>query len=80
MSLFAGITCTEKLGGIVGLSSYLLIQDKIQALLPKDNPNKATPIFMGHGDQDPLVKYTWGQLTAKALRGFGFKVDFRTYR
>ena len=43
--------------------------------------NKNVPIFMGHGDSDPLVKHEWGQDTAKALRELGFKsVDFRTYK
>ena len=40
MSLMAGTTCPSKLGGIFGLSSYLLLQGKLQDLIPKDNPNK----------------------------------------
>lgn len=40
MSLMAGTTCPTKLGGIFALSSYLLLQSKLQDLVPKDNPNK----------------------------------------
>lgn len=35
---------------------------------------------MGHGDVDPLVRYDWGQQTAKVLEGMGWKVDFNTYK
>jgi len=80
ISLFSGITCPHKLGGIFGLSSYLLMHGKIRDLVPKENPNKETLIFMGHGDQDPLVKYEWGTKTAEILKDWGWKVDFRTYR
>jgi len=80
MSLFTGVTCPYQLGGIVGLSSYLLLHNKVKDLLPAEHPNKDTPVFMGHGDSDPLVKHEWGQLTATILTEIGFKVDFHTYK
>ncbi|KAI9795309.1 MAG: hypothetical protein M1835_006024 [Candelina submexicana] len=80
MSIFTGITCPNKLGGIFGLSCYLLMHGKIKDFVPEQNPNKDTPILMGHGDADPLVKYAWGQKTAEVLQGWGWNVDFKTYR
>lgn len=80
MSLMAGITAPTKLGGIFGLSCYLLLKDKVQSMVPADSPNKQTPIFMGHGDADPVVRYAWGQMTAEKLKGWGWSVDFRTYK
>ncbi|KAI9716772.1 MAG: hypothetical protein M1812_005112 [Candelaria pacifica] len=80
MSLITGITCPNKLGGIFGLSCYLLMPGKVKDLVPEQNPNKDTPILMGHGDADPLVKHTWGQKTAEALKEWGWNVDFKTYR
>lgn len=80
MSIFTGISSTAKLGGIFGLSSYLVLGENIKDFVPKDNPNKDTPVYMGHGDSDPLVKYEWGQRTAWTLKELGFKVDFKTYR
>ncbi|GAB7344795.1 hypothetical protein MBLNU457_3257t2 [Dothideomycetes sp. NU457] len=80
MSLMAGTTCPTKLGGIFALSSYLLLQSKLQDLVPKDNPNKDTQIFMGHGDSDPVVQYQWGKRTAEKLKQWGWNVDFKTYR
>jgi len=80
MSLMAGITAPTKLGGIFGLSCYLLLRDKVQSMVPAESPNKQTPIFMGHGDSDQVVKYQWGQLTAMKLKEWGWEVDFRSYR
>jgi predicted esterase len=56
------------------------LQGKIEENIPADNPNQDTPIFMGHGDADPLVKYDWGLRTAEALRDMDYKVDFHTYK
>ena len=53
------------------------IKDVIAETTPA--PDKAVPIFMGHGDSDPLVKYAWGQKTAQVIQEMGWKVDFRTY-
>ena len=80
ISLFTALGCQDKLAGIFGLSCYLLMHGKIKEYVAKGDPNKDTPIFMGHGDRDPTVKYEWGQKTAQALTEMGFKVDFRTYR
>jgi len=80
MSIFSGITYPAKLGGIYGLSSYLLLKDRVfKELVPKDSPNKDTGIFMGHGDKDPLVLPEWGLLTEKALREEGYKVTLKMY-
>lgn len=80
ISLFTGITSNEKLAGIFGLSSYLLLHDKIKNYVKTDAPNLDTPIFMGHGNVDAVVRYEWGQQTALILKDMGWKVDFRTYR
>ena len=80
LSVLAGITCPTKLGGIFGLSCYLLLQGKLRGMVPEANPNQRTPIFMGHGDADGVVRYQWGQATAGKLREWGWEVDFRTYK
>ncbi len=79
ISLLAGVTCPQKLGGIFGLSCYLLLQGRIREMVPAENPNKDTPIFMGHGDADPVVQYDWGVKTAEKLIDWDWKVDFKTY-
>jgi len=79
MSLISGITYKNQLGGIFGLSCYLLLQNKIKDLIPTENPNQNTPIFMGHGDADQVVAHKYGKMSADALTSHGYKVDFRTY-
>jgi len=79
MAIFSGITSQTKLGGIFGLSCYLLLYTKFKELVKVDSPNKDVPIFMGHGDSDPLVKPQFGQLTAHFLNKEGFKVNLKMY-
>ncbi|KAJ9647407.1 hypothetical protein H2204_000036 [Knufia peltigerae] len=82
MSIFTGVTTTHKLGGVFGLSCYLVLAGKIKEFAKEaSDVNKDTPFFMGHGDSDEVVKYKWGQQTAEFLRKeLGHKVDFKTYR
>ena len=83
MSLFTGATTPHKLAGVFGLSSYLLMGNKIKELAEEAKDiNRDTPFFMGHGDADPLVRYEWGVKTAEALRTVlgHTKVDFQTYK
>jgi predicted esterase len=80
MSLLSGVTYKNQLGGIFGLSCYLLLQKKIKDMIPTDNPNQHTPIFMGHGDADQVVAHKWGKKSADVLTEHGYKVDFRTYK
>lgn len=80
MALLSGVTYKEQLGGIFGLSCYLLLQKKIKDMIPTNNPNQNTPIFMGHGDADQVVAHKWGKMSAEELEKHGYKVDFRTYK
>ncbi|KAL7905926.1 Phospholipase/Carboxylesterase domain-containing protein [Trichoderma velutinum] len=79
MSIFSGLTAPFKLGGIVGLSSWMLLHHKFKEFIPEANLNKETPIFMGHGDNDQLVLYEWGLATEQKLKEFGFDVTLETY-
>lgn len=80
LSLISGLTYKKPLGGVFGLSCYLLLQSKIRELIPEDSPNKKTPIFMGHGDADQVVAHKYGQKSADELTRLGYTVDFRTYQ
>jgi predicted esterase len=78
MSIFSGITSEKKLGGIFALSSYLLLHSKLQELT-RNGANKETPIFMGQGDSDPLIRPEWARQTAKELENAGYKVSLKVY-
>lgn len=79
MAIFSGLTSELKLGGIVGLSCWLLLSEKFKDLLPEGVPNKETKVFMGHGSVDPLVKTERGQQSYDKLKGTGFDVKFQLY-
>jgi predicted esterase len=81
MSLYSGLTYGKKLGGIFGLSCYLLLQNSIKdKIAAAGGVNNGTPIFMGHGDADQVVQYQWGKKTAEKLQEWGHPVDFQTYK
>ena len=83
MSIFTGVTTPHKLAGVVGLSCYLVMGNKVAQLAKEEakEVNKDTPFFMGHGDSDEVVQYTWGEKTAEFLRKeLGHKVEFKTYK
>lgn len=67
----------QKLAGIVALSTYLTIPDKLAG--EKSDANLDTPIFMAHGQQDPVVPMQRGQYSAKVLEDNGFKVQWSDY-
>jgi len=80
MALHAGLTSEHKLGGIFGLSSYMLLRNTFKKTIDDaGNANAGTKIFMGHGNADPVVQYEFGKMTATALKDWGFNVDFKTY-
>ena len=67
-----------KLAGVVALSTYMCAVEKLasEAL----TINKATPVFFGHGSQDPMVPMTAGQQAFHALKSAGFNVSWHDYR
>ena len=83
MSIFSGPTFRERLAGVFGLSCYQLVPTKFDALVAETGTTakieSKPPIFMGHGDSDPLVKPAWGRETAERLKSKGFDVEFRSY-
>ncbi|KAK6726242.1 hypothetical protein RB195_004517 [Necator americanus] len=76
LALYAGLTYHHKLGGIVGLSSFLIQRDKLPG---NHRANLATPIFLGHGSNDFLVPLTFGQLTERMIKTFNPNVQLRVY-
>uniref|UniRef100_A0A1A9UX65 palmitoyl-protein hydrolase n=1 Tax=Glossina austeni TaxID=7395 RepID=A0A1A9UX65_GLOAU len=76
LALYAGLTYTKPLAGIIGLSTWLPVHQKFP---DAKRINNTIPIFQGHGDIDPVVSYAYGQQTAKILESFMTNVTFNTY-
>jgi phospholipase/carboxylesterase len=77
IALQAGLRHPERLGGIVALSTYLPLQDSLAAEAAP--ANRATPIFMGHGTQDPIVPLALAEASAAALRTHGYDVEWHAW-
>ena len=77
LALFAGIRYGEKLAGIMGLSCYLLLAGRLAA--ERAAANQATPIFLAHGLQDPIVAPLLGEQARAILEAAGYPVEWHTY-
>jgi len=77
LALYTGTRFAEQLAGIVGLSCYLPIADKLKN--EADAANRATPIFMGHGTLDAVVDPRLGAAAHAQLEAAGYKVEWHDY-
>jgi phospholipase/carboxylesterase len=77
ISLFSGVRYPEKLAGIMGLSCYMLLEDLLPA--ERTRVNYATPIFLAHGAQDPVVEFRRGAEARQLLEAAGYPVEWHSY-
>ena len=77
MALYSGTRYPEKLAGIMGLSCYMLLESHLAA--EQTTANQTTPIFLGHGTQDPVVSLTLGEHTRQLLEAAGYSVEWHAY-
>ncbi len=67
----------EALAGIMALSCYLPAAGSLAA--EKVAANQKTPVFMAHGQFDPVIAVSAGQQSRDALKAQGYSVDWREY-
>jgi phospholipase/carboxylesterase len=77
ISLFSGPRYSEKLAGIMGLSCYMLLEDSLPA--ERSRANFATPVFLAHGNQDPVVDFRRGTEAKQLLEAGGYPVEWHSY-
>jgi len=77
ISLFSGPRYPEKLAGIMGLSCYLLLEDLLPA--ERARANYSTPLFLAHGNQDPVVDFRRGLEAKQLLEAGGYPVEWHAY-
>jgi phospholipase/carboxylesterase len=65
----------KKLAGLMVLSSWLALSDALQA----DALDTSVPVFMAHGQFDPMIPMQFGRSSADALGGAGFDVEWHDY-
>mgnify|MGYP003586690845 CR=1 FL=1 len=77
MTLHTGLRHPRQLAGLVALSGYLPIADRVAAEV--DAANASTPIFMGHGTRDGVVPLARAQASREALEQLGYDVEWHAY-
>ena len=77
ITLAAGLRRAAPLAGLVALSTYLPMApqagEHLQPLALRQ------PLFMAHGNQDPVVPPQAGERSAAVLRELGFDVEWHRY-
>ncbi len=76
-ALHAALRHPEPLAGVLALSCYLPLQATLAAELA--DANKATPILMCHGQQDPVLPLALGLAACNWLRAAGYRVEGKEY-
>jgi len=77
IALQTGLRHAERLAGIAALSAYLPLEQSLDA--EASSANRATPIFMGHGTEDPIVPLRLAELARAALQRRGYPVEWHTW-
>jgi phospholipase/carboxylesterase len=78
IALQTGLRHPERLAGIMALSCYLPLADKLPGEAAAANAD--VPIFMAHGTQDPIVAPERATRSRDALERLGYAVEWREYR
>ena len=77
IALQAGLRHANRLAGVIALSTYLPLEDSLEA--EAASANRATPILMAHGTQDTIVPLRLAELSCATLQGRGYEVEWHSY-
>jgi phospholipase/carboxylesterase len=77
MALFTGLRYPKKLAGILALSTYVSLKEK---LADEAHPaNKDTPIFMAHGSFDSIITLDTCLVSRRLLQDLAYRVEWHEY-
>ncbi len=77
IALYQGLKHPQQLAGLIVLSSYLPLHNSLNDIASKFAVS--TPVFMGHGSQDPIVPVELGIFTRDLLQEREIDVQWHTY-
>lgn len=77
MTLQTGLRHSEKLAGLMCLSGYVPLADKLAS--ERHAANQDTPIFMVHGTADPVIPLQRAEQSRDLLTSLGYKVEWHDY-
>lgn len=77
IALHTGLRCSQRLAGILALSTYLPLQNSVAA--EATPANRDVPIMMCHGTYDQVVPAAMGVASRDVLQRLGYKIEWHTY-
>jgi phospholipase/carboxylesterase len=77
MALHSGLRFPERLAGILALSCFLPLADRLAD--EASAANRDVPIFLAHGRADPLIPLARAQQARDLLLALGYRVEWREY-
>jgi phospholipase/carboxylesterase len=77
IALQSGLRYPERLAGIIALSTYLPLPDKVEA--ERSSANQDVPILMLHGTEDPIVPLKLARASCAKLLTLGYPVAWQEY-
>jgi phospholipase/carboxylesterase len=77
IALQCGLRYPERIAGIIALSTYLPLPDKV--IGERSEANRETPILMAHGIEDPIVPLKLAQASCTKLLNLGYRVEWHEY-
>jgi phospholipase/carboxylesterase len=77
MTIQTGLRHPETLAGMVCLSGYVPLADKLGA--ERTQASLATPVFMAHGRHDNVVPFARAQQSRDVLMELGYQIEWHEY-
>jgi len=77
IALFTGLRHPHRLAGVVALSTYLVVAEKLDD--ERSEANQDVPILQAHGSLDPMVPFERGDAARQQLQQRGYDVAFHSY-
>src|SRR5258708_22389331 len=77
IALQTGLRHPERIAGIMALSTYVPLGEKLAA--EASTANRDVPIFMAHGSHDPIVPLARAERSPELLQSLGYPLEVREY-
>ncbi len=77
MALHIGLRYPNQLAGILALSCYIPLADRLST--ERHLANQHTPLLVAHGDYDAVIPMRYGQLSIEKLENLGYQPEWRDY-
>lgn len=77
VALHTALRHPQRLAGVIGLSCFQVRTEMLP--VERSAANAGLPVFLGHGQSDPVVQLRYGLETRDTLQGLGHPVSWHVY-